>query len=163
MNSVSFIDRLSAAGLALPDSPKPQALYAPWALHPLGPDGGLKLLVLSGQTCRRDGEPMVGICRTESDVVIAQQAAKVAALNALALLHAACEGRMERVQRIMRLRGFVASTADFTRHSAVLDGASQVLQLAFPDLPLPARTAVGVSSLPSGCWVEVELEAVVRA
>ncbi|QIL74272.1 RidA family protein (plasmid) [Diaphorobacter sp. HDW4B] len=157
-----LIERLNAMGLQLPAAPKPQALYAPWSMHPLDANGSSSLVVLSGQTCRRNGVPMVGTCRTESDVAPAREAAQIAALNALALLHAACEGRLERVKRLLRLRGFVASSADFALHSQVLDGSSELLKVAFPDLPLPARTAVGVSSLPSGCWVEVELEAVIH-
>ena len=158
-----FMERLTAHGFHLPVCPKPQALSAPWSMQALCADGSLSLLALSGQTCRRDGVPMVGTCLEESDVAPAQEAAEVAVLNALSLLHTACDGRIERVKSIVRLRGYVASSGDFTRHSAVVDGASRVLALVFPDLPLPARTAVGVSSLPSGCWVEVELEAVIGA
>ena len=105
---------------------------------------------------------MVGSCRGDEDVAAATQAAQVAALNALAVLRAACDGDLTRVLALTRLRGFVRSDAAFAKHSAVLDGSSQVLAWAFPQLALPARTAVGVPSLPSGCWIEIELEALVQ-
>ena len=63
------------------------------------------------------------------------------------------------MRAIVQLRGYLRSEADFAEHSAVLDGASQVLQAAFPDMPRPARSAVGVTSLPGRCWAEIEISA----
>jgi enamine deaminase RidA (YjgF/YER057c/UK114 family) len=79
-------------------------------------------------------------------------------LNTLAALNLACEGQLGQVMHLVRLRGFIRSDESFTAHTAVLDAASEILAIAFPDLPLPARTAVGVSSLPDKAWVELELD-----
>lgn len=144
--------RLAAAGYALPPAPVPRGSYAPYCVV----DGRVSL---SGQTPRRDGIAMAGCCRTEDDIAAARQAAEVAMLNALAALRAAAGGRLDAVRQVTRLRGFIRSDAEFTRHSLVLDAASSVLALAFPDQALPARTAVGVPGLPDRSWIEIELEA----
>lgn len=150
--------RLAAAGWRLPDPPIPRGSYAPF--HEMALPNAT-LVHVSGQASRLDGEPIVGECRQGADVEPARQACAQAALSALAALRLACGGDLGRVRAVPQLRGYLRTDADFGEHSAVLDGASQVLQAAFPDMPRPARTAVGVSSLPCGCWAEVELSALV--
>ncbi|MGO4329090.1 RidA family protein [Cupriavidus sp. 2TAF22] len=144
--------RLAAAGHVLPPAPQPRGAYAPFNVAG-------DWIGISGQTSRRDGVAMAGMCRADADVEPARQAAQVAMLNALAALRAACGGGLERVVQVTRLRGFIRSGTDFTRHTAVLDAASDVLSHAFPEHALPARTAVGVASLPDQAWIEIELEA----
>lgn len=160
MNADRVLARLTAAGLRLPAPPLPRGLYAPACRIPL--DAGRAWVHVAGQTCRIEGTALAGLCRGDGDVTAAARAAEVALLNALAALHAAAGG-LAQVQQIVRLRGFVRSAAGFTRHAAVLDGASRVLAVAFADQPPPARTAVGVASLPDGAWIEIEMEAVVAA
>ncbi|MEM5430810.1 RidA family protein [Cupriavidus oxalaticus] len=144
--------RLAAAGLVLPNAPVPRGSYAPACLI----DGRISI---SGQTPRRDGIAMAGCCATEADIPAACLAAEVAMLNALAALRAAAGGELAAVRQVTRLRGFVRAHGDFTRHSLVVDSASALLALAFPNQALPARTAVGVASLPDRAWIEIELEA----
>jgi enamine deaminase RidA (YjgF/YER057c/UK114 family) len=108
------------------------------------------------------GVAQAGICRTEGDIDEAAAAAQVAMLNALAALSVAAQG-LANVLQVVRVRGFIRSTPDFGRHGPVLDGASRILVTAFPDQRPPARSAVGVADLPDHAWVEIELEAVVRA
>ncbi|WP_454725499.1 MULTISPECIES: RidA family protein [Cupriavidus] len=144
--------RLAAAGYALPAAPVPRGAYAPFSV------AGDRVAV-SGQTPRRDGAAMAGICRTEEDVAPARQAARVAMLNALAALRAACGGELRNVAQVTRVRGFIRAGPDFTRHTAVLDAASELLALAFPGQAPPARTAVGAASLPDQAWIEIELDA----
>lgn len=71
----------------------------------------------------------------------------------------ACGGNLDRVRTVLQLRGYLRSEAEFEDHSAVLDGASAVLEAAFPHMPRPARTAVGVTSLPGRSWAEIEISA----
>lgn len=149
---------LATAGQPLPPPPQPRGLYAPASAVPVG--GGLAWVHVSGQTCRIDGVAWAGVCRTVADVPAAADAAAVAMRNALAALSAAAGG-LGAVCQLVRLRGFVRSSPDFMQHPAVLDGASRVLATAFAHLHPPARTAVGVCSLPDGAWVEVELDAIV--
>ncbi|SPD68805.1 conserved protein of unknown function (plasmid) [Cupriavidus taiwanensis] len=144
--------RLAAAGFALPNAPVPRGSYAPACVS----DGRVSI---SGQTPRRDGIAMAGCCTTDADIPAARLAAQVAMLNALAALRAAAGGQLAAVRQVTRLRGFVRAHGDFSRHSLVVDSASALLALAFPDQALPARTAVGVASLPDRAWIEIELEA----
>lgn len=150
--------RLAAAGLVLPQVSAPQGHYAPFCAVPFG---NAQWVSISGQVCRRGGVAMSGQCRTDDDLVPARQAAEVSMLNALAALRLACGGELSRVIQVVRLRGFVRATETFTRHPAVLDAASAVLRVAFPDQPLPARSALGVASLPDCAWTEIEVEAIV--
>ncbi len=150
--------RLAAAGLALPPVSAPRGHYAPFCAVPAG---NAQWVSISGQVCRRDGVAMSGQCRTDDDLAPARQAAEVSMLNALAALRQACGGELSRVVQVVRLRGFIRATDTFARHPAVLDAASAVLRVAFPDQPLPARSALGVSSLPDCAWTEIEVEAIV--
>ena len=155
-------ERLRSVGLVLPPAPTPKGNYAPTCVVPLA--GDRHWVHVSGQTCRIDGRALAGRCRDDRDILEATHAAEVAALNALSALAGvlAAVGGLSNVEQIVRVRGYVNADADFGRHSAVLDGASNVLGVAFDGHRPPARTAVGVGSLPDGAWVEVELEAVVR-
>ena len=89
-----------------------------------------------------------------------RECARWALLNALSQLERAAGG-FHRVRSFVRLAGYVAVTPDFTRHGAVIDGASELLRDVFPDRWEHARIAVGVGSLPRGVPVEIELSAVI--
>lgn len=148
--------RLAAAGWRLPAAPVPRGAYAPYHLAALT---GATLVCISGQASRRDGTPIVGICRPGADLDAARSACAHAALSALSALREACGGNLDRVRAVLQLRGYLRSEAEFEDHSAVLDGASAVLEAAFPHMPRPARTAVGVTSLPGRSWAEIEISA----
>lgn len=152
--------RLAAAGFQLPAVSTPRGNYAPFCAIPVG---NSQWVSIAGQVCRQDGVAMAGQCRTEDDLEPARRAAEVSMLNALAALRLACGGELSRVTQVVRLRGFVRAAPEFTRHPAVLDAASAVLRVAFPDQPLPARSALGVSSLPDSAWTEIEVDAIVAA
>lgn len=160
MSAQDPLERLRSAGLVLPAAPTPKGNYAPACVVLLG-DGRLWVHI-SGQTCRIDGRALAGRCRDDNDVLEAAHAAEVAVLNALSAL-ANAAGGLSKVEQIVRVRGFINAEPGFARHSAVLDGASNVLAVAFAGQRPPARTAVGVSSLPDGAWVEIEVEAIAIA
>ncbi len=150
--------RLAAAGHHLPAVPRPRGHYAPFHLLPM--PGGRCGLVISGQTCRVNGVAMAGICAPGMALEPVRAAARVAMLNLLAAVAAACGGVLPVRLDVCRMRGFLRTTADFTQHSAVLDAASELLHTAWPDAARPARTVVGVASLPDGAFIEIELDAV---
>ncbi|MGJ7571563.1 RidA family protein [Variovorax sp. RB2P76] len=83
-------------------------------------------------------------------------------LNLLAAIADACGGRLPVRLDVYRIRGFLRSTPDFMAHSAVLDAASDILRTAWPDAERPARTAVGVASLPDGAFIEIEMDVVLH-
>lgn len=153
--------RLVAAGYTLPSPPQPRGAYAPVQILSL--DDHMHLVSASGQTCRVDGVPITGTCASGDSLEPARSAARVAMLNLLAAIAAAHGGQLPPELRVKRMRGFVRATSDFTAHTAVLDAASELLTVVWPDAPIPARTAVGVSSLPGGALVEIELDALMLA
>lgn len=149
--------RLANAGYQLPESPQPRGRYAPFQRVPIAPH--VDLLTISGQVPRSGDTVLAGICMPEHSLEPAYAAARLSALRVLAAVAAACGGRLPAHIDILRLRGYVRSTSDFEEHTAVLDAASEVLRIAWPKVVLPARTAVGVPSLPDGAYIEIELDA----
>jgi len=150
--------RLAAAGFTLPEVSTPRGNYAPYCVVQAGTS---QWVSIAGQVCRQQGVAMAGQCVGDDDVEPARRAAEVSMLNTLAALRQACGGELSRVIQIVRLRGFIRAAPDFAQHPAVLDAASAVLRVAFPDQPLPARSALGVSSLPDRAWTEIEIDAMV--
>ena len=130
----------------------PSPFVTPVVVH-----GGVAYL--SGQLPRRDGT-LVSPGKVGADVDL-PTAREAAGLCAKALLRALEDTPGLRVERILKITGFVASAPDFTAQGAVLDGASEVLLRALGDHGRPARSAVGVAQLPHGSCVEVELVAAV--
>lgn len=157
MTATTPEQRLAAAGHRLPAAPQPRGHYAPFHLSPML-HGGHSLTV-SGQTSRVEGVAVAGLCAPGEPLDRARAAAEIAMLNLLAAVAAACGGALPARLDMCRMRGFIRSTADFTAHSAVLDAASDVLHTAWPDAPRPARTVVGVASLPDSAFIEIELDA----
>ena len=134
-------DRLASLGHDLPALGAPAANY----LHHRAGD---RLLVIAGQI----GTPGRGAL----DAVAGRAEAEVAALKLLAVLDAAIGGDLGRVRQVLRLGVFVAAAPGFTQHSAVADGASDLVVAALGERGRHARAAVGVASLPAGAAVEVE-------
>jgi len=146
-------DRLAELGLTVPDVAKPVAAYVP-ALR----DGNL--IFTSGQL------PMVsGILAQTGKVgegrglVPAEDAKKLAgtcALNAIAAIRSVI-GDLDKVTRVIKVVGFVASDPAFTGQPGVINGASELLGKAFGEAGVHARSAVGVAVLPLDAPVEVEI------
>ena len=88
-------------------------------------------------------------------------AARLAALSLLATVQEEL-GSLERVDRFLRVFGVVNATPDFTGHTALIDGASDVFTQVFGERGEHARLAVGVSSLPANLALEVEATIAVR-
>ncbi|WP_432727399.1 PhzF family phenazine biosynthesis isomerase [Variovorax sp. W6] len=110
----------------------------------------------SGVVGRESGEVISGPLRSPDDVARGQRAA-VAAVAAL--LRAAREelGSLSRIARVVALNGYLQTSGDFGEHAKVMDAASGLLEQIFPEAALPARTTVGVASLPRGGVAEVSL------
>ena len=141
--------RLAALGLTLPDAPAPVANYVPTCVT-----GGL--LFVSGQVSRKaDGHVIKGRLGAGLDVAQGREAAKVCALNILAQAKAAL-GSLDRIERVVKLTGFVNSTATFIDQPQVVNGASDLLVELLGDKGRHTRSAVGVVSLPVDAAVEIE-------
>jgi enamine deaminase RidA (YjgF/YER057c/UK114 family) len=143
-------ERLAELGLTLPTDTAPLATYVPAVRTG-------NLVFTSGQLPRIDGElthtGKVGAGVTPED---AKEAAQACALNAIAALKAEI-GDLEKVRRVVKVLGFVASAPDFTGQPGVVNGASELLGKVFGDAGVHARSAVGVAALPLDVPVEVEM------
>ncbi|MBV9846112.1 MAG: RidA family protein, partial [Kutzneria sp.] len=103
-----------------------------------------------------DGDSVCGKLGEDLDVKDGRRAARLAALNALATLRAEL-GSLDRVARIVSVRGFVNAAPTFTEHTRVVDSASDLFVAVFGDRGRHARIAFGVSSLPANLALEIEL------
>lgn len=147
-------DRLRSHGLGLPSPATALGAYVP-AVRANG------LVFTSGQLPMRDGA-LLASGRVGGDVSTddAVGCARQCALNALAAASTVCD--LDEVTRVVKLVGHVASEPGFTAQPGVIDGASEVLALAFGEGGRHAREAVGVAALPLGAPVEVSLVLEVR-
>ncbi len=143
-------ERLAELGITLPTPMAPIANYIPFSRSG-------SLIVVSGQVPAVDGKiAYTGKVGAELSVEQGQAAARQCLINVLVHLQAACAGDLDRVQRVLRLGGFIASPAGFTQHALVMNGASDLAVAVFGEAGRHARTTIGVSSLPADAAVEVE-------
>jgi len=144
------IDRkLEELGLSLPEAAAPVASYVP-----VVEAGGL--LHVSGQLPFKNGQLMTGRAGEDRDLAFAQEAAQRCGLMLVAQIKAALGGRLERVERIVKLGVFVNSAGSFTDQPKVANGASDLMVALFGDAGKHARSAVGVPVLPLNAVVEVD-------
>ncbi|GAA3643962.1 RidA family protein [Microbacterium awajiense] len=150
---MSVSQRLAELGIDLPAVVPPVAAYVPAIVHG-------DLVYTAGQLPMVSGElPATGKVGDGPDLVAAADAhglARVCALNALAAA-AAAAGGVDRLVRVVKVTGFVASVPDFTGQPGVVNGASEVLGEIFGEAGRHARSAVGVAVLPLDAPVEVEV------
>jgi len=143
-------DRLAELGLTLPTVSKPVAAYVPAIVTG-------NLVFTAGQLPFADGKleatGKVGAGVSAED---AARLARTCVLNALAAASSVI-GSLDRVTRIVKVVGFVASAPDFTGQPGVVNGASELLGEIFGEPGQHARSAVGVAVLPLDAPVEIEL------
>src|SRR5690554_1571432 len=146
-------NRLAELGVALPPVVMPVAAYVPAVVTG-------NLVYTSGQLPMVDGAMDAAGKVGEGEGLVspetAKELARTCALNALAAA-ASVIGSLDRVTRVVKVVGFVASDSSFTGQPAVINGASEFLGEVFGDKGAHARSAVGVASLPLDTAVEVEL------
>lgn len=140
--------RLRDAGLTLPEAAAPVASYQPTVEA-----GGM--LYISGQLPFVDGKLVTGKLGDSVSIEDGHKAAEACALMLAAQIKRAL-GSLDRVERVVKLGAFVASTPDFTDQPKVANGASDMMAKIFGDAGLHARSAVGVSVLPLNAAVEVD-------
>ena len=147
---MSIEERLKTQGLILPVVNPPVANYVPCVLHG-------KLLLVSGQLpLDENGLRYRGQVGGDVSLEEGIEAARLCVLNALAQVRASI-GDLERIQRVLRVGGFVNAAAGFVDHPKVINGASDLLVGLFEARGRHARAAVGCSSLPLNAAVEVEM------
>jgi enamine deaminase RidA (YjgF/YER057c/UK114 family) len=142
--------RLAELGIALPQPAAPAGAYVPYVISG-------NLVFVAGQVTLDNGEiTYKGRLGDTISVDDGYAAARLCGLNLLAQVRGACAGDLDRVKRVVRLGGFVNSTADFTDQPKVINGASDLMVEVFGDAGRHARAAVGAPSLPLGVAVEVD-------
>ncbi|AYF02532.1 RidA family protein [Paracoccus yeei] len=140
---MSIESKLTELGITLPEAPAPAANYVPWVISG-------NLLFVSGQISALKG-------RLGEDLAVEQgaEAARGCGLSLLAQARAAL-GSLDRVARVVKLGGFVNSTATFTDQPEVVNGCSDLMVEVFGERGRHARAAVSAPSLPRGVAVEIE-------
>ena len=146
---MSFAARLSDLGVTLPDAPAPAANYVTFVQ--IG-----DIVYVSGQISNGPDGLIIGKLGDDMSVEDGAAAAKTCAISLLAQVRAACGGDIERLVKVIKLTGFVNSTADFTDQPKVINGASDFLVEALGDAGRHARSAVSAAALPLGVAVEIE-------
>ncbi|WP_030378656.1 MULTISPECIES: RidA family protein [unclassified Streptomyces] len=144
-------DRLAELGLTLPEVVPPLAAYQPAVRSGA-------YVFTAGQLPLVDGKlPVTGKVGAEVTAEEAAGLARTCALNALAAVKSVV-GDLDRVVRVVKVVGFVASASDFTGQPGVVNGASELLVEVLGDKGVHARSAVGVAVLPLDAPVEVEIQ-----
>jgi len=142
-------EKMAELGIELPAAATPAFQYVPVTVHE-------RLAFVSGQLPRRGETIVTGKAGGEVDLEQAREAARLCILQALACLKQFL-GSLERVDKILKITGFVASAPGFNQQPKVIDAASDLLVQIFGEAGRHARSAVGVAELPRNAAVEIEL------
>ncbi len=147
---LSYYEKLKALNIELPPVATPAAAYVMYAQTG-------NTVFLSGHIAKKDGKPWVGQLGKNMATEEGKQAARAVGIDLLASLQAACGGDLNRVKRIVKVMSLVNSTGEYTEQHLVTNGASELFGEIFGDAGKHARSAFGVSQLPLGACVEIEL------
>ena len=147
---MSANQRISDLGIVLPQVATPAGAYVPAVVSG-------NLVFTAGQIPLVEGKlAATGKVGTDLSAEQAKDIARICALNAVAAVKSVI-GDLDRVKKVVKVVGFVASAPDFSQQPAVVNGASELLEQIFGDKGIHARSAVGVAVLPLDAPVEVEL------
>jgi enamine deaminase RidA (YjgF/YER057c/UK114 family) len=147
---MSFEARIRALDLIIPEPPKPAGHFVPAVQTG-------NLLFVSGQISAISDQIFIkGKLGRDLSIEQGQEAARLALHNVLAVIRISV-GTLDRIKRIIKLNGWVASAEGFNGQPQVVDGASMLLEEIFGEAGKHARAAIGVAELPLGASVELEL------
>ena len=149
MPSKPISDRLKDLGIKLPPTVSPAAAYV------MAVTSGSTVFV-SGHIAKEAGKPWVGKLGLDMDTASGKAAARSIAIDLMATLQAHL-GSLDRVKRIVKVMGLVNSTELFTEQHLVVNGCSELLFDVFGEAGKHARSAFGVTQIPLGACVEIEL------
>ena len=135
--------------------PEPVGLYEPYIRHD-------RLIALSAISSAKDGQLITGKVGRDIGFETAQEAARRAAENLLAVLLDAVDGDQEQIERLLFVRGHVNASDDFPAVHKVIDAASEVIIDRLGERGRHARTAIGCATLPNNNAVTLDAIAVIR-
>jgi enamine deaminase RidA (YjgF/YER057c/UK114 family) len=144
-----FESKLAEMGVTLPEAAAPAANYVPFVQVD-------DTLYVSGQLPKGETGLITGRLGDDLDTAAGAEAARLCAIALLSQVKAACGGDLDRLVRVVKLGGFVNSTADFTEQPQVINGASDFIGEALGEAGKHARSAVSSPSLPFGVAVEID-------
>ena len=147
--STNISERLKALGIELPPAGPPAAAYVMAATTG-------NTVFLSGHIAKQNGKPWVGKLGKEMDTEAGKAAARSIAIDLLSTLQNHL-GSLDQVKRIVKVMGLVNSTPEYTEQHLVINGCSELLFEVFGDAGKHARSAFGVTQIPLGACVEIEL------
>ncbi len=144
-------ERLRTLGIELPEPQEPRVAKI------LGFRMANGLLLVSGQIPQWNGERrFIGKLGREFTTDQGREAARLSALNVLAVARRALDGDLDRVEMVMKLKGYVNATPDFTEIPQVVNGASELMIDIFGEAGHHARTAIGAAVMPFDVAIEIE-------
>ncbi|MFG2114380.1 RidA family protein [Streptomyces sp. NPDC048718] len=143
--------KIAELGMTLPEVVPPLAAYQPAVRSGVHVHTSGQLPMVAGKL------PVTGKVGAEVTAEEAKQLAATCALNALAAVKSVA-GDLDRIKRVVKVVGFVASAPDFTGQPGVINGASELLGAVLGEKGVHARSAVGVAVLPLDAPVEVEIQ-----
>lgn len=142
-------EALARLGVELPEPAQPAFNYVPAVVY-------ASQILVSGQLPKEEGEVQVhGRLEDDLDQEQGRNAARVCVLQGLSVA-AAAAGGLDRIERVLRVTGYVASSQDFYEQPRVIDAASDLLGEVFGECGRHVRSAVGVAALPRNAPVEIE-------
>lgn len=143
-------EKLKSLNIILPNAPKPAGSYIPVVISN-------NIAYVSGQIPVKGGKVVFsGKVPTQQSIEEAGKAAKLCAINALAQLKASL-GNLDKINKIIRVSGFVNSTPEFDQQPTIINSASDLLFNIFGEKGKHTRIAVGVASLPLESTVELDM------
>ena len=143
-------NKLKELNIVLDEASKPAGSYVPYVISN-------NLVFISGQLPFINGSITIkGKVGSEVSVEDGIKMAEVCAKALLSQLKSACNGNLDKVKKVVKLGGFVASDPNFIDHPKIINGASDLIVKIFEDKGRHARFAVGVASLPLNTPVEIE-------
>lgn len=147
---MSIENNLKKYSIVLDEAAAPAGNYVPFVISN-------NLVFISGQLPFRNGIiPKTGIVGDDVSIEEAIEMSKLCALSLLSQLKVACDGNLNRIKRVVKLGGFVASSPKFTDQPKIINSASEIMFKIFGENGKHSRFAVGVSSLPLNAPVEIE-------
>lgn len=142
--------RLGALSIKLPPCPEPAASYVPGVLSG-------NLIFVSGQTPKKGKELVFkGKVGRELSIEEGKKAAEICILRGLSAAKSII-GSLDKIERIIKVTGYVNTYDNFTDHSVVIDGASELLEKILGEKGRHSRVAIGTNSLPGDAPVEIEM------
>ncbi len=150
INTTIVEDKLKALNIELPTPSTPVANYVNAVTTG-------NLVFLAGKGPRKaDGTYITGKLGRDLTEEEGYEAAKLVGINQLAALKAEI-GNLDRVRRIVKVKGMVNAVPDFENQPEVINGFSDLMVEVFGEKGKHARAAVGMGSLPRGIAVEIEM------